>query len=100
MLFIRLYFSSLMKEIRPIYETDREIRRELRTAYCQDDVIAQQADYILDRFLQGDAHQCLLCVVEGLPIGFVTYLHHPTTFRVHDVCYIEDLFVSLLHRHQ
>lgn len=89
-----------MSEIRPIVEHDRIIWRDLRAAYCEDEVIASQADYILDRFLQSDAHHCLFVCVEGQPIGFITYLAHPTTYRKNDVCYIEDLFVSLLYRRQ
>jgi GNAT superfamily N-acetyltransferase len=38
--------------------------------------------------------ECLVAVSEGRLVGLTHYLFHRSTSRVHDVCYLQDLFTT------
>jgi len=48
------------------------------------------------RFFVEGGHRCLLAIdtESDSPIGFATYLIHPSTWTLNGYCYLEDLFVD------
>jgi GNAT superfamily N-acetyltransferase len=48
-----------------------------------------------DRFLTpGFPVHCIVAELDGRIVGLCHYLYHPSTSRLHDVCYLQDLFTE------
>lgn len=73
--------------------------RGLWDQYCGGGVSAEITDATWRRILDDDSPVgCVVAMIDGLVVGFVTYVEHECTWETKAVCYIEDVFVSELHR--
>lgn len=80
----------------PAYEADW---RGLWEQYCGGGVSAETTDATWRRILDKDSPiGCVVAMMDGLVVGFVTYVEHECTGETKSVCYVEDVFVSKLHR--
>jgi GNAT superfamily N-acetyltransferase len=85
--------------IRPAQAGDSEAWLPLWRGYCaalQGDIPAATTEGVWQRIVSPDPSVgCLLaCDTGGRPIGFANYILHPHTWGLHQVCYLEDLFVA------
>ncbi len=89
--------SSL--KIRPINAADRATWAQLWTEYLEfyETSVEQQVyDSSFARLLDSDEHEFhgLIAESEGKPVGLVHYLFHRHMWKVENVCYLQDLYVS------
>ncbi|SOH92392.1 Ribosomal protein S18 acetylase RimI [Monaibacterium marinum] len=85
--------------IRPLIATDEPAWRTLWTAYLTfyDATVAEEVYTTTFARLLGDDPQdfsCLIAVKDGTPIGLTHYMFHRHGWRVENVCYLQDLYVS------
>ncbi len=86
-------------EIRLIERRDEADWRRLWTAYLdfyQGAVTEEVYRTSFDRLISGDTRefQGRLAVIDGEPIGLVHFLFHRHGWKVEDVVYLQDLFVT------
>lgn len=73
--------------------------RLLWDAYCRGGLPEEISKATWARILDpGSAVGCLVAVLSGEVVGFVTYVTHECTWELTPVCYVEDVFVSKLRR--
>src|SRR6266702_2253962 len=73
--------------------------RSLWDQYCDGAVAAHVSDATWQRLLDStSAIGGLVALNAGEVIGFVNYVVHEGTWETKQICYIEDVFVSKMHR--
>lgn len=73
--------------------------RGLWSQYCSGAVPAEITDATWQRILNVESPiGCAVAMICGELVGFVTYVEHECTWETKPVCYVEDVFVSKLHR--
>ena len=85
--------------IRPLAATDEPAWRALWTAYLgfyESEVGPEVYPATFARLLGDDPrdYSCLIAEQDGTPIGLAHYLFHRHNWKVEDVCYLQDLYVS------
>jgi GNAT superfamily N-acetyltransferase len=83
--------------IRPVRPDDKEIWRRLWTGYLDyyetslpDDVYRTTFTRLLSG--QPGEFRGFLAELNGVPVGLVHFLFHPSSWRAEGVCYLQDLF--------
>lgn len=80
----------------PVHEAEW---RELWAQYCGGGLPAETTEATWRRILDEDSPiGCVVAMMDGLVVGFVTFVEHECTWETKSVCYVEDVFVSKLHR--
>lgn len=85
--------------IRPLIATDEPAWRDLWTAYLTfyGATVAEEVYTTTFARLLGDDPQDfsgLIAIKDGTPIGLTHYMFHRHGWRVENVCYLQDLYVS------
>lgn len=85
--------------IRPLRAADKDDWRRLWTGYLRfydtvlpDEVFETTFTRLIDP--AQDSRHALVAERDGRLIGLVHYLYHAHNWRIEDVCYLQDLFVS------
>ena len=90
---------TLSVDIRPITKDDRDEWQPLWRAYLEfyeTSVGAEVYDTSFARLLKEDDHEFngMIAHRDGVAIGIVHYLFHRHMWRIENVCYLQDLYVS------
>lgn len=73
--------------------------RDLWDQYCGGAVAQEISDETWRRILDpSNPIGSVVALAESRVVGFVTYVEHECTWETKSVCYVEDVFVSKLHR--
>lgn len=69
-------------------------------AFYQTTLPSEVAHHTLQRLLADDTQMgCIIaCDPQNIPIGFLNYVIHPSTWEIAPVCYAQDLYIKPLHR--
>ena len=85
--------------IRPLHRDDRDAWAALWKGYLdfyKTELGPEIYDSTFERLLGDDPQDfsCLLAEVDGVPVGLTHYLFHRHGWKIENVCYLQDLFVS------
>ncbi len=91
--------ANMPVEIRPLRPTDAVAWRSLWTDYLtfyKSTVSDAVKDSTFARLLDPSVPDlnALVAAHDGTPIGLVHYIYHRHCWRIEDVCYLQDLYVS------
>ena len=91
--------SDSATTIRPLHREDRDVWAALWKGYLdfyETELAPEVYDGTFERLLGDDPQDfsCLLAEVDGEPVGLTHYLFHRHGWKVENVCYLQDLFVS------
>jgi len=95
--------TSSPYSIRAICQTDEKTWTKLWLQYMdfyETNIASEITQNTFKKLLVNDDKMgCLLaCDENNIPIGFLTYVTHRSTWKLNPVCYLNDLFVCNNHR--
>ncbi len=91
--------ASSTGRVRALTRADRDVWAALWTEYLafyQSTVPAAVYDTTFERLLGEDPRDfnALVYELDGTPVGLVHYLFHRHAWKIEEVCYLQDLYVS------